>query len=39
MESPSLEFFKECADVALGSWFDGAGTTLGLDDPEGVFQP
>ena len=43
VESPSLEVFKKCVDVALfGTWFSrhgGGGLMVGLDDLRGLFQP
>ncbi|GAB0188229.1 mitochondrial enolase superfamily member 1 [Grus japonensis] len=43
VESPSLEVFKSCADVALRTWFSGGfgsvRLTVGLDDLNGLFQP
>jgi len=43
VESPSLEVFKKCVDVALfGTWFSrhgGVGLMVGLDDLRGLFQP
>ena len=42
MESPSLEVFKKCGDVALrnaGQWCDGDGLMVGLHDLSGLFQP
>jgi len=40
-ESPSLEVFKGCVDVALrnvGSGHGGDGLVIGLDDPTGLFH-
>ena len=42
MESPTLEVFKECLDVAEGHGLvrtTGEGRMVGLGDPEGLFQP
>jgi len=40
VESPSLEVFKKCVDVALlGHGLGGDGLTVGLDDLRGLFQP
>ena len=42
MESPSLEVFTKCADVALKdmvSGHGGGGLTVVLDDLRGLFQP
>ena len=42
VESPSLEVFKKCADVALRdvvSGHSGDGLRVGLDDLSGLFQP
>ena len=42
MESPSLEVFKKCIDVALRDTFSrrgGVGWMVGLDDLRGLFQP
>jgi len=42
VESPSLEVFKKCGDVALRdvvSRHSGNGLTVGLGDPSGLFQP
>jgi len=42
VESPYLEVFKKCVDVALQDMFcrhGGAGLTVGLDDVGGLFQP
>ena len=42
VESPSLEGFKDCVDVAPGTWFSrhgGVGLAVGLDGLRGVFQP
>ena len=41
MESPSLEVFKNCVDVALmdmGKGHGGDGLMLGLHDLSGLFQ-
>ena len=39
VESPSLEVFKKCADVALRDVVSGDGLRVGLDDLSGLFQP
>ena len=42
MESPSLEVFKNCGDVALRhvvSGHGGDGLMVGLDDLTALFQP
>ena len=42
MESPLLEAFKKCVDVALRnvvSGHGGDGLVVGQDDPLGLFQP
>ena len=42
VESPSLEVFKNCGDVALrdtASGCVGDGSMAGLDDLRGLFQP
>ena len=42
VESPSLEVFKNCADVALRdvvSRHGGGGLMVGLDDLSCLFQP
>ena len=42
VESPSLEVFKNCVDVALRdvvSGRGGEGQTAGLGDFRGLFQP
>ncbi len=42
VESPSLEVFKNCGDVALRdvvSGHGGDGLMVGLDDLSGLFQP
>lgn len=40
MESPSLEVFKRCVDVALGVIVNtAAGVKVGLDVLIGLFQP
>jgi len=42
LESPSLEVFKKCVDVALQIWFSrhgDAGWMVGLHDSRGLFQP
>jgi len=41
-ESPSLEVFKKCGDVALRDVVSGHGadgSTVELDDLSGLFQP
>ena len=41
VESPSLEVFKKCVDVALqdmASRHGGVGLTVGLHDLKGLFQ-
>ena len=41
VESPSLEVFKKCGDVALRdvvSGHGGGGSAAGLDDLSGLFQ-
>ena len=39
MESPSLEVFKNRADVALNDVDGGDGLWVGLNDLRGLFQP
>jgi len=41
MESPSLEVFKNCVDVALRGFsrHGGVGWMVGLNDFRGLFQP
>ena len=42
VRSPSLEGFKKCGDVALRHMaieHGGIGLTVGLDDPNDLFQP
>jgi len=41
VESPSLELFKECRDVALRdvSGHGGGGLVVGHNDLRGLFQP
>jgi len=42
VQSPSLEVFKKCGDVALrdmASWHVGDGLMVALDDLSGLFQP
>ena len=42
VESPHLEVFKKCGDVALrdmASWHVGDGLMVALDDLSGLFQP
>jgi len=42
VQSPSLEVFKNCVDVALRdvvSECGGEGMMVGLDDLRGLFQP
>ena len=42
VESPSLEVFKNCGNVALRdvvSGHGGGGLTVGVDDLSGLFQP
>jgi len=42
VESPSLEVFKKCVDVALGIWFSrhgGVGVTAGLHALRSLLQP
>jgi len=43
VESPSVEAFKRCVDVALRAWFNGGLDSVrsmtGHNDLKGLFQP
>ena len=39
VESPHLEVFKKCGDVALRDVVSGDGLVVGLDHLSGLFQP